>query len=91
MGGGLRLRGGLERVAGCPPLLEQEAARRLQRAEERAHLAAISPPYFPGISPISRPYLAHISTVSPQERVTSIKRKLFAEECAIVGDECDSQ
>ena len=36
MGGGLRLRGGLERVAGCPPLvdplLEQQAARRLQRA-----------------------------------------------------------
>ena len=27
----------------------------------------------------------------PKERVTSIKRKLFAEECAIVGDECDSQ
>ena len=26
----------------------------------------------------------------PKERVTSIKRKLFAEECAIVGDECDS-
>ena len=41
MRGGLRLRCGLERVAGYPPLLEQGAAGRLQRAEERAHLAAV--------------------------------------------------
>ena len=41
MGRGLRLRCGLERVAGYPPLLEQGAARRLQRAEQRAHLAAV--------------------------------------------------
>ena len=27
----------------------------------------------------------------PKERVTSIKKKLFVEECAISGDECDAQ